>query len=131
MQAGKPLAKLGFREKQDLVRTPISFHHAACSPGRTERNHLQIRVDKPDPACGPWQSTVDVWPSVQANLEKQVEELEESKEALEAEIAEQATIGDFTKVHDLTVQLGKLTNKLEYSTDRWVQLAERAEGAAV
>jgi hypothetical protein len=42
-------------------------------------------------------------------------------------IAEAAQGGDFQKVAALTADLESLSQKLEIATDRWLELAERAE----
>jgi ABC transporter C-terminal domain len=60
-------------------------------------------------------------------LEGKIEAACTQKEDLEARIAETAQLGDFQKVAELTEDLGKLTERIDAMTDRWLELAERAE----
>jgi ABC transport system ATP-binding/permease protein len=60
-------------------------------------------------------------------LESAVDDLTLRKDEAEDQIAEAAQGGDFQKVAALTADLESLSQKLEIATDRWLELAERAE----
>lgn len=64
-----------------------------------------------------------------AKLEGEVDTLSDKRDALEASIAETANTGDFAKVAELTADLQRLSDEVEAKTDRWLELAERAEAA--
>ena len=65
------------------------------------------------------------------SLEGHVDDLTAEKENLERRVAEQAQHGDFGKVHELTIELSGVSERLDGATERWMELAERAETAGV
>ncbi|HAY89873.1 MAG TPA: ABC transporter, partial [Bacteroidetes bacterium] len=58
-------------------------------------------------------------------LEKEIENLEEEKVKLEAELAENAT--DFDIISKATERLGVVIAELATKGDRWLELSEFAE----
>ena len=52
----------------------------------------------------------------------------ERREQLDAKIAAAAAAGDFEELTAATQQLAKLTANIDFKTERWLELAERAEG---
>ncbi|CAG9460031.1 unnamed protein product [Pedinophyceae sp. YPF-701] len=62
-------------------------------------------------------------------LEGEVEALEERVGAAEAGMAKASAAGDYGKLQEWTDELGVLQGELEAKTERWLELAERAEAA--
>ena len=57
-------------------------------------------------------------------METAIEEAEDRKSAIEAELVEFAS--DFERVGNLYTELEALTSQLEVNVERWSELAERA-----
>ncbi|WP_416668088.1 ABC transporter ATP-binding protein [Egbenema bharatensis] len=57
-------------------------------------------------------------------LETQIPEMEAEKEALEKQLYNQPS-ADFTEMQQLTERLAELTQAIDSSTERWMELAER------
>jgi ABC transporter C-terminal domain len=66
-----------------------------------------------------------------AALEGLIDELSAKKEELERSVAAEAKKGDFMKVKELSAELERVAAAVEAKTDRWLELAERAEAAGV
>jgi ABC transport system ATP-binding/permease protein len=62
-----------------------------------------------------------------AKLEKEIDALTLDKDNLQAQITETANSGNFEEVNELSTKLQKLGVNLEEKTERWLELAERAE----
>ena len=62
-------------------------------------------------------------------LEGDVDALTAEKDQLDRRIADAAQGGDFGKVADLTTELAGVAARLDAATERWMELAERAETA--
>lgn len=62
-------------------------------------------------------------------LDGKIEDATIRKEELESRIASCAQIGDFENVSKLSDELGCVSKSIETMTDRWMELAERAEVA--
>lgn len=60
-------------------------------------------------------------------LEDQVAQLGDRRDALAAEVAAAAAGGDFEAVTAASQRLADLTEELRQKEDRWLELAERAE----
>ncbi|MEM6839118.1 MAG: ABC-F family ATP-binding cassette domain-containing protein [Cyanobacteria bacterium P01_C01_bin.120] len=60
------------------------------------------------------------------HLESQIPELEAEKVALEQQLYDNAA-ADYDAMKTLTEQLAKLTDAIDAATERWLELAERAE----
>ena len=65
------------------------------------------------------------------DLEQEIEKLSEEKEAMEALIAKSAQTGDFEKAAQLSEDLGALAARIDSKSERWLELAERAEAAGM
>jgi ABC transport system ATP-binding/permease protein len=62
-----------------------------------------------------------------AKLEQEIDALTLDKDNLQAQITETANSGNFEEVNELSTKLQKLGVHLEEKTERWLELAERAE----
>lgn len=62
-------------------------------------------------------------------LEGRIEGATAQKEDLESKISSCAQTGDFEKVRELSDELGIVSASIDTMTDRWMELAERAEVA--
>jgi ABC transport system ATP-binding/permease protein len=62
-------------------------------------------------------------------VESDVDDLTAQKENLERRISEAAQEGDFGKVADMTTEMSGVVARLDTATERWMELAERAEAA--
>jgi len=60
-------------------------------------------------------------------LEPEIGEMEEKKDAIQAEIHECNSSGDYVRLEELTNELAQLEEKLEAKSMRWLELAERAD----
>lgn len=62
-----------------------------------------------------------------SKLEQEIDALTADKDDLHAKITATASTGDFVKANELSTELRMLGDKLEAKTERWLELAERAE----
>lgn len=60
-------------------------------------------------------------------LDGKIEAATAHKEAVESQIEHCSQIGDFEKVFRLTEDLSTVSDSIDTMTDRWMELAERAE----
>lgn len=62
-------------------------------------------------------------------LDSKIEAAMARKEAIESKIAECAQMGEFEDAKKLTEELATVSDLIDTLTDRWIELAERAEAA--
>lgn len=62
------------------------------------------------------------------SLEGTIDDLSTQKKDTERELT--ATAGDYERMLELSQRLDKLNEQIDAKTDRWMELAEMAEGAA-
>ncbi|KAK9815778.1 hypothetical protein WJX72_009325 [[Myrmecia] bisecta] len=62
-----------------------------------------------------------------AKLEKEIDKLGERKSKLDAKLVQLGSSGDFVELNEVSQQLAALADTIDQKTDRWMELAERAD----
>ena len=129
--------KIWYIEDHQIKEYPGTYDEYVYWDQKRQENlkpaQVEAKVQKPKvvenqkPPKDPNQQELKRLQNQLENAEKDIEQLEQKKAKIEAEMAAPEVFGDFNKLQEKQTEYDKLTAKLGVAQDKWEELAEQID----